>query len=74
MTVAAEQHQDTMTELPAFLKAEEVAEYLRVPLGTLRHWVQINYGPPSFRMGRLRRWQREALLEWVDRQMRGWSA
>ena len=46
---------DTNDEL---LTIDEVAEMLRVPIGTLRYWRHLGAGPHSFKVGRWVRYRR----------------
>ena len=50
------------------LRKEEVAERLRVPIGTLNHWVQTGQGPRSARIGRRRFWRAADVDAWVATQ------
>jgi excisionase family DNA binding protein len=43
----------------------EVAEYLRLPVGTLYAWRYKGMGPPATRLGRDLRYRRDALLKWL---------
>ena len=52
----------------ALLRKEEVAERLRVPIGTLNHWVQTGQGPRSARIGRRRFWRAADVDAWVAAQ------
>jgi excisionase family DNA binding protein len=47
-----------------FLTAEEVAEYLRLPLSTVYKLVQ-DKRLPGFKVGKHWRFRREAILEWI---------
>ena len=50
------------------LRKEEVAERLRVPIGTLNHWVQTGQWPRSARIGRRRFWRAADVDAWVAAQ------
>lgn len=50
----------------SLMNNEEAAEYLRVPLGTLRYWRHRNEGPPSVRIGRRVFYREQDLIHWVD--------
>ncbi len=47
-----------------FLTAEEVAEFLRLPLSTVYKLVQ-DKKLPGFKVGKHWRFRRETLLEWI---------
>ena len=47
---------------------QEVADYLRVPLKTLRDWRLKGTGPTGFRVGQHVRYRRAAVLRWVAEQ------
>lgn len=51
-----------------FLKVEEVAELLRVPVSTLRHWRTKGTGPKATRCGRHLRYSRRELDRWLESQ------
>jgi excisionase family DNA binding protein len=46
------------------LSIDEAAEFLRVPVATLRYWRHIGEGPFSFRIGRHVRYWRTDLVIW----------
>ncbi len=46
------------------LSIDEAAEFLRVPVATLRYWRHIGEGPFSFRIGRHLRYWRTDLVIW----------
>jgi excisionase family DNA binding protein len=48
------------------LSAEEVAEYLGVPVSTLYKWRHFGRGPKAFRVGRHLRYDAEELQRWLD--------
>ena len=50
-----------------FLTAEEVAEYLRLPLSTVYKLVQ-DKRLPGFKVGKHWRFRREAFKEWIKQQ------
>jgi excisionase family DNA binding protein len=50
-----------------FLTAEEVAEYLRLPLSTVYKLVQ-DKRLPGFKVGKHWRFRREAIQEWIKQQ------
>lgn len=46
------------------LSIDEAAEFLRVPVATLRYWRHIGEGPFSFRIGRHVRYWRTDVVIW----------
>ncbi len=54
--------------------SEEVAEYLGVPLGTLRQWAYRGVGPKYAKVGRYRRYRWSDVEAYVDRQTKTGAA
>jgi excisionase family DNA binding protein len=52
------------------LTIEDVARYLRVPVGTLRNWRVTGDGPPAARIGRHVRYRRADVESWVGERVR----
>lgn len=52
---------DLMTE-------KEVADLLRVSVSTVRGWRRADEGPPWFRVGRVPRYQREEVIQFLEEQ------
>lgn len=52
------------------LSITEAAEFLRVPVATLRYWRHCDDGPFSFRLGRHVRYWRTDLVLWRAEQAR----
>ncbi|GAA2552114.1 helix-turn-helix transcriptional regulator [Pseudonocardia hydrocarbonoxydans] len=50
------------------LGSAEVAEYLGVPVETLKHWRYRRQGPAFFRLGRKVAYDLSALDAWLDEQ------
>jgi len=48
------------------LNTQEAAEFLHVPLATLRHWVATSQAPPSAKIGRRRMFLKRQLEEFVQ--------
>jgi excisionase family DNA binding protein len=46
----------------------DVATFLGVPVGTIYHWRVRGEGPPAIRLGRHLRYDRAAVLAWVEHQ------
>lgn len=60
----------TMSEAPELLTITEAAEFVRVPVATMRYWRWAGTGPRSFRLGRRVVYQRQDILNWIDEQAR----
>lgn len=54
-------------ELPEFLTADEVAEYLRLPLSTVYKLAQDNV-IPGFKVGKHWRFKSVSIQEWISQQ------
>ena len=50
------------------LSAEEVSEYLGVPITTLYQWRHFGRGPVAFRVGKHLRYDREVVRQWLEAQ------
>ena len=69
MTITrAGSHQHDNHENDEMLTITETAEFLRVPVGTLRYWRHTGDGPLSFRVGRHVRYWRTDLVLWLTEQ------
>jgi excisionase family DNA binding protein len=55
-----------MEDTSLFLTPEEVAEILRVKVGTLHNWRQRDVGPPAVRMGKYLRYRRSSFDKWLS--------
>lgn len=53
------------------LTINEVAEMLRVPVGTLRYWRHLGAGPHRFKVGRWVRYRRVDVRAWLNAKRRG---
>lgn len=58
----------TITPLPKMLTVREVAALLAVPVSTVHHWAARNEGPPSFKIGKHRRFFEDEVVAWVRHQ------
>lgn len=47
------------------MTVQEVAELLQVPVSTVYHWAAYGDGPPSFKVGKHRRFKAAAVAEWL---------
>ena len=54
--------------LPTFLTAEQIADMLQVDERTVLRWAQQDASMPVTRLGRVVRFEREALLRWLARK------
>ncbi|HEY5178910.1 MAG TPA: helix-turn-helix domain-containing protein [Dermatophilaceae bacterium] len=48
------------------LTTDETAEFLQVPLATLRHFIATHQAPPSARIGRRRMFRKSDCEAWVQ--------
>jgi len=62
-------HSDTRP-LDRLLSAQEVADYLNVPLSTLYSWRYHGSGPPGLRVGKHLRYRRADVQAWVRDQIK----
>lgn len=53
---------------PKLLTAQDVAKILSVPLSTLHHWAVRGEGPPSFKVGKHRRFDAAIVAAWLEKQ------
>lgn len=47
---------------------QDLSDYLGVPVMTIYHWRQSNYGPKGTRVGRYLRYRSEDVRAWFDAQ------
>lgn len=59
-------HTEEIT-FPQLLAVPDVAKILGVPVSTVHHWVTRGEGPPSFKVGKHRRFDAAAVAEWLER-------
>jgi hypothetical protein len=52
-----------------WLTRSEVAEHLRVPVGTVADWASKRTGPPYARFGKYARYRWSDLIAWEDKQI-----
>ena len=52
------------------LDSETLAEYLRVPVGTLDQWASRGGGPPYHKVGKFRRYHPSDVRAWLAGQRR----
>lgn len=51
------------------LSAEEVSEYLGVPVTTLYQWRHFGRGPSAFRVGKHLRYSPDTVRQWLEAQV-----
>lgn len=52
-------------ETERLLTSEEVADWLQIPLSTVRQWRADRRGPRGYRLGKHVRYRREDVEEWL---------
>jgi len=55
-----------MDQLEPIISAQELAEYLGVPVATIYAWRYRRQGPPGFRVGRHVRFRGSDVERWVE--------
>lgn len=56
---------------PPLLTVAEVAAILCVPVSTVHHWAVRGEGPPSFKVGKHRRFDAEVVRAWIESAKEG---
>jgi len=56
---------------PRLLTVRDVAEILCVPMSTVHHWAAHGDGPPSFKVGKHRRFDAALVADWIETQKVG---
>ncbi|MFJ4759525.1 helix-turn-helix domain-containing protein [Kocuria marina] len=56
---------DFTVEMPKLMTCREVAEVLKVPVSTVQQWSLRGEGPPSFKIGKHRRFDAEMMARWL---------
>jgi excisionase family DNA binding protein len=59
-----------MSHKAELMTVQEVAGYLRIPVGTLRNWRVTGEGPRAARIGRHVRYRRADVEAWVAERVR----
>lgn len=49
-----------------WLGTQDTADFLHVPLATLRHWISTGQAPPSARIGKRRFFRRDDVIAWAN--------
>jgi excisionase family DNA binding protein len=57
-----------MQHLEPLISAQELAEYLAVPVKTLYAWRYRRQGPPGLRVGKHLRYRRIDINEWIEQR------
>jgi excisionase family DNA binding protein len=57
--------------LDRLISAQELAEYLEIPVATLYTWRYRNAGPRGFRVGRHLRYRWTDVKAWIENQLDG---
>jgi excisionase family DNA binding protein len=53
-----------------YLSTEQVADWLNVPVSTVRYWRSLGRGPESITFGKSVRYARSAVEQWITEQSR----
>lgn len=61
---------DEQVVFPRLLTVKDVAAILCVPVSTVHHWAVRGEGPPSFKVGKHRRYDAETVLHWLNEAKR----
>jgi excisionase family DNA binding protein len=61
----------TDTPVASFMCVADVADLLNVPRSTVHHWVAAKQAPPSFKIGKHRRFDRSEVMAWIETQKSG---
>ena len=59
-----------MNNLDPLLSAQQLADYLNVPLATLYAWRYPRQGPPGFRAGRPLRYRKSDIDQWINDRLK----
>jgi excisionase family DNA binding protein len=59
-----------MNQLEPLLSAQDLADFLDVPLATIYAWRYRGDGPPGFRVGRHLRFRRVDVEGWIEERVR----
>lgn len=70
MTNREDKKMDEGVVFPRLLTVANVAEILCVPVSTVHHWAVRGEGPPSFKVGKHRRFDAAAVLQWIEETKR----
>ena len=56
----------TVREFPSLMTVRDVAELCDVPVSTVHHSAVRGGGPPSFKLGKHRRFDADDVLAWIN--------
>jgi excisionase family DNA binding protein len=59
------------TTLPEFLTARDLAELLKVSEKSIARWASQDASMPAIRLGRMVRFERQAVLDWLRSRTQG---
>ncbi|MEX5260396.1 helix-turn-helix domain-containing protein [Kocuria sp. CPCC 205263] len=62
-------HSQTTVALPRLLGMKDLADYLGVPLQTVRRWRVDDYGPAGFTVGRYVKYRTEDVEAWIRERL-----
>ena len=51
------------------MEAQDLADFLAVPVATIYGWRHRRTGPPGFRIGKHVRYRRSDIEQWIDHQL-----
>ncbi|MGL5824341.1 MAG: helix-turn-helix transcriptional regulator [Nocardioides sp.] len=57
---------DDEVRFPRLLTVADVAAILSVPASTVHHWAVRGQGPPSFKVGKHRRFDAATVAAWIE--------
>ena len=58
-----------MNDLEPLLSAQDLADFLHVPIATIYAWRYRGEGPPGFRVGRHLRYRWTDIQRWLDQRL-----
>jgi predicted DNA-binding transcriptional regulator AlpA len=58
-----------MQPLQPLLSAQDLADFLDLPIATIYAWRCRRQGPPGFRIGRHLRYRRSDIEQWINHQL-----
>ncbi len=65
------QQPPALLDRDGFVTSEELADYLKVPIGTLDQWASRGGGPEFRKIGKFRRYDPVWVKSWLAEQPRG---
>ncbi len=58
-----------MDTLDRLLSAQDLADYLHIPVATIYNWRHRGHGPPGFRAGRYLRFRSSDVTNWITQHI-----